>query len=308
MSVVNVDPAIQNLLDLLAAMEGPSLAEMGAEQARVMYKAIAVTGPGPDVDHVEDRTVAGDAGPIPVRVYRPAADGLLGVLVWYHGGGMVIGDLDTADGNARDLATQAGCLVVSVDYRLAPEHPYPAAADDAWTVLRWVADHAAELGGDPARLAVGGDSAGGTLAAVVAIRARDERLELRHQLLVYPITDWAAMFPSRTEIGEGYFLTKDAMDWFESCYLGDHEPHDPGASPLYADVAGVAPAHLLTAGFDPLRDEGEAYAAALDMAGVPVVDDRYPTMIHGFFSMSTVTPVAGEAVAKAARLLRDALA
>jgi acetyl esterase len=307
MTTVAVDPAIQNLLDMLAAMEGPSLQEMGPEQARQLYKAMATMEQGADVDHVEDRTVPGDGGPIPIRIYRPASDGPLGVLVWYHGGGFVIGDLDTADSNARDLAAQAGCIVVSVDYRLAPEHPFPAAADDAWTVLRWIADRAAEWGGDPDRLAVGGDSAGGNLAAVTAIRARDEGLALRHQLLVYPVIDLAATFASRTENGEGYFLTKESMEWFEGCYLGDHEPHDPMASPLYADVAGVAPAHVLTAGFDPLRDEGEAYAGALAGAGVAVVDDRYPTMIHGFFSMSSVTPIAVDAVAKAAGLVRDAL-
>ena len=288
-------------------MEGPPLAEMGPETARAMYKGMAAVGGGAEVEHVEDRTVPGDGVDIPVRIYRPAADGPLGVLVWYHGGGFVIGDLDTADATARDLAAGAGCVVVSVDYRLAPEHCFPAAADDCCAVLRWVVDHATELGGDAGRLAVGGDSAGGNLAAVAAIHARDAGIRLRHQLLVYPVTDLAATFSSRVENGEGYFLTKESMDWFEACYLGDHEPHDPAVSPLYADLAGVAPAHVLTAGFDPLRDEGEAYAGALAMAGVDVVDDRYPTMIHGFFSMSMVTPVAGEAVSKAAGLLRDAL-
>jgi acetyl esterase len=268
---------------------------------------MAATRQGPECARIEDRVVPGPAGDIPVRVYVPEGEGPCGVLVWYHGGGFVIGDLDTADATGRDLATEAGCVVVSVDYRLAPEHRYPAAADDAWAVLRWVADHAAELGGDPARLAVGGDSAGGNLAAVTAIRARDEGVALRHQLLVYPVTDQDGTFPSRVENGEGYFLTKDAMDWFQSCYLGDQDRRDPGASPHYADVAGVAPAHVLTAGFDPLRDEGEAYVEKLTAAGVPVVDDRYPTMIHGFFAMSDMTPVAGEAVTRAAAVLQAAL-
>jgi acetyl esterase len=174
-------------------------------------------------------------------------------------------------------------------------------------VLRWVADHAGELGGDPARLAVGGDSAGGNLAAVSALRARDEGLTLRHQLLVYPVTDLAGTFGSRVENGEGYFLTKEAMDWFESSYLDGRDPRHPTASPLYAEVVGVAPAHVLTAGFDPLRDEGEAYAAKLAAAGVQVVDDRYPTMVHGFFSMLDVTSVAAEAVGRAATHLRAAL-
>jgi acetyl esterase len=264
--------------------------------------------PGPAVDSVEDRTVDGDGGPIPVRIYRPASAGPLGLLVWYHGGGFVIGGIDTADATARDLTVGAGCVVVSVDYRLAPEHRFPAAPDDAWTVLRWAVDHAAELGADPGRLAVGGDSAGGTLAAVTAIRARDERVPLRHQLLVYPVTDLAGSFGSRVENGEGYLLTKDTMEWFEDCYLGDHEPHDPEVSPLYADLAGVAPAHVLTAGFDPLRDEGQAYAEALAAAGVPVLDDRYPTMVHLFLAMVGTSPVVEEALGRAAAALRDALA
>jgi acetyl esterase len=308
MSAVAVDPDLRNFLDLLAQMEGISLRDLGPELARSTYRSLATARQGPAVDHVADRTVAGEGGMIPVRTYRPASSEPLGILVWYHGGGFVIGDLDTADATARDLATRAGCVVVSVDYRLAPEHRFPAAADDAWSALRWAADSASSLGGDPGRLAVGGDSAGGNLAAVTAIRARDEGLALRHQLLVYPVIDLAAGFPSRVENGEGYFLTKDAMDWFESCYLGDHEPHDPVASPLYADVAGVAPAHVLTAGFDPLRDEGEAYAEALAGAGVEVVDDRYPTMIHGFLAMVDVTPVADTAIEAAAAHLRAALA
>jgi acetyl esterase len=303
-----VDPDIQTLLDALAAMGGPSLSEMGPDAARATFKMLSVATTGPEVAHVEDRTAPGDAGDIPLRVYRPAGDGPFGLLVWYHGGGFVIGDLDTADSTARELADRAGCVVVSVDYRLAPEHRYPAAADDAWSALVWAVEQAAELGADPQRVAVGGDSAGGNLAAVTAIRARDEGVALRHQLLVYPVTDLAATFPSRVSNGEGYFLTKDAMDWFESSYLGDHEPHDPAVSPLYADLTRLAPAHVITAGFDPLRDEGEAYAASLRTAGVEVVDDRYPTMIHGFFGMTTTTKVAGEALDRAAELLRAALA
>ena len=196
-------------------------------------------------------------------------------------------------------------MVVAVDYRLAPEHTHPAATDDAWAALRWVADHAGELGGDADRLAVGGDSAGGHLAATMALRARDEGLELRHQLLVYPVTDLAATGGSRESNGEGYFLTQDTMLWFQDSYLQDQ---DPGAvSPLEQDVVGTAPAHVVTAGFDPLRDEGEAYAEKLAAAGVPVIDDRYPTMIHGFLQMAAVTPVAAGAVDRAASALADAL-
>jgi acetyl esterase len=305
--VTTVDPDIQTLLDALAAMEGVKLSDLGPEAAREVFKALSVATPGPDVASVEDATAPGESGDVPLRVYRPAGDETVGLLVWYHGGGFVIGDLDTADSTARELCARAGCVVVSVDYRLAPEHPYPAAADDAWSALRWALDHAAELGADADRVAVGGDSAGGNLAAVAAIRARDEGVALRHQLLVYPVTDLAGSFDSRVENGEGYFLTKDAMDWFESCYLGDHEPHDPLVSPLYADLSRLAPAHVVTAGFDPLRDEGEAYAAGLRSAGVEVLDDRYPTMIHGFFGMTTTTKVAGEALDRAAEALQAAL-
>ena len=307
MTSTTVDPDIQTLLDALAAMGGVTLAEMGPEASRDMFKAMSVATTGPDIASVQDAAATGEAGDIPVRVYTPSGDGPFGLLVWYHGGGFVIGDLDTADSTARELAARAGCVVVSVDYRLAPEHRYPAAADDAWSALVWAIDQAAELGADPDRVAVGGDSAGGNLAAVTAIRARDEDVALRHQLLVYPVTDLAATFPSRVSNGEGYFLTKDSMDWFESSYLGDHEPHDPAVSPLYADVSRLAPAHVITAGFDPLRDEGEAYAASLRTAGVEVLDDRYPTMIHGFFSMTTTTKVAGEALDRAAEQLRAAL-
>jgi acetyl esterase len=304
MSTIEVDPGIQTLLDALAAMGPTSFAELGADAVRTMFKQMAFAGEPVPVASIRDDV----AGSVPVRIYRPA-DGELPVLVWFHGGGFVIGDLDTTDSAARQLAVEAGCVVVSVDYRLAPEHRYPAAADDCWAALEWVLANASSLGVDPARVAVGGDSAGGNLAAVVALRARDAGIALRHQLLVYPVTDLTASFPSRVENGEGYFLTKDAMDWFERSYLDGQDPKDPGASPLHApSLTGLAPAHVLTAGFDPLRDEGQAYAEALAAAGVDVVDDRYPTLIHGFFQMNAISPVAAEAASRAAALLGSALA
>jgi acetyl esterase len=307
MTTIEVDPGVQALLDALAAMDPVSMADIGPEAARGLFKAMAFGGEPVPVAEIGDRTIPGPAGDIPVRIYRPAA-GELPVLVWYHGGGWVIGDLDTTDTAARQLAAEGGCVVVSVDYRLAPEHAFPAAADDAWAALRWVVDHADELGVDGTRVAVGGDSAGGNLAAISALRARDEGLALRHQLLVYPVTDLTASFGSRVENGEGYFLTKDTMDWFESCYLQGQDPKAAGASPLHVgDLAGVAPAHVLTAGFDPLRDEGEAYAEALTAAGVPTVDDRYPTLVHGFFQMGGISPAAGAAAGRAASLLRRAM-
>lgn len=305
MSTIEVDPGIKALLDALAAMGGQSLRELGAPAARESFRAMQLAGEPVEVASVVDRTIPGPGGELPVRIYR-AADEPVGVLLWYHGGGWVIGDLDTADPVARALAVEAGCLVVSVDYRLAPEHAHPAAVDDAWAALEWVRANAGELGVDVARLAVGGDSAGGHLAATVAQRARDEGIALRHQLLVYPVTDLDADAGSRVSNGEGYFLTQESMVWFEECYL-QGQAAGP-ASPLDGDLAGVAPAHVLTAGFDPLRDEGEAYAAALEAAGVVVVDDRYPTMVHGFVQMGAVTPVASEAISRAAKLLADALA
>jgi acetyl esterase/lipase len=306
-TTIEVDAAIRTLLAQLEAMGGASLEQMSPTEARESYKLLAAAdGTAEEVATVADTEIAG----VPVRVYRPlgAAPGaVLPTLVWFHGGGFVIGDLDTADPTARKLANRSGSIVVSVDYRRAPEHTFPAAPEDCWAVTSAIAAGAAAAhGGDSKRLAVGGDSAGGDLAAVTAVRARDSGITLRHQLLVYPITDLRMGFPSIDENGEGYLLTKAGMRWFHDHYLAPGEAEDPMASPLLtADLTGVAPAHVLTAGFDPLRDEGDAYAAALAAAGVDVVHDRYPSMIHGFFAMGSITPVAEEAVTKAAELLAD---
>jgi acetyl esterase len=245
-------------------------------------------------------------------VYRPTGAGAapLPILVWYHGGGWVIGDLDTADTTCRKLANRSGALVVSVDYRLAPEHPAPAPAEDCWAALCWVAGAATQLGGDPSRLAVGGDSAGGNLSALLAVRARDSGGPvLRYQLLVYPATDLTMSYPSHVENGDGYMLTKEATAWFLGHYLGPNDdPKHPSLSPHHSDdLSGVAPAFILTAEFDPLRDEGEAYAARLRESGVAVDLRRYDGMIHGFFQMGGVTPVADSAVSDAASRVRAAL-
>jgi acetyl esterase len=302
---VPLDPAIKTVLDQLESVGGPALHEVSPDEARQMMKMLAtIEGEPEPVARVEDRTIAG----VPVRVYD-AASGPQPMLVWYHGGGWVIGDLDTTDGVARKLANRAGAIVVSVDYRLAPEHPYPASIDDCWAVLEWVAAKGAELGGDPARIAIGGDSAGGNLSALMAIRARDAGLSLRQQLLVYPVTDLTLSFPSIDENGEGYLLTKDSMIWFVNHYLGGADPKDPHISPYYADdLSGVAPAHIITAEFDPLRDEGEAYGERLADAGVAVDTKRYDGMIHGFYGLGAVTPVADEAIDASAASLRAAFA
>lgn len=292
---------IQTLLDQLA--DNPvDFSTISPVEMRTLMGLLAGVEVGTPVGTVEDRRIPGPRGEIPVRVYRPADGGpTRPVLVWYHGGGWVIGDLDTADATARHLCAGADAVVVSVDYGLAPEDPFPAGPDDAWAALRWVADSSDDLGGDPDRLAVGGDSAGGNLAALVAVRARDEGGPgLRHQLLVYPGTDLTMALPSIDENAEGYFLTRASMEWFRRHYLGadgEHgDPASPEVSPLFVeDLAGVAPAQVLTAEFDPLRDEGDAYAVRLAEAGVAVDHLPHPGLVHGFLGFTSFSPDAAQA-------------
>jgi acetyl esterase len=244
-----------------------------------------------------------------VRVYRPDGDDLP-VLVWYHGGGFTIGDLETADATCRQLATRGGCVVVSADYRLAPEHPFPAAVDDGWDVLTWVGQHGADIGGDTSRLAVGGDSAGGNVAAVVTHLTRDRGgPALALQVLVYPWTDLRMGHPSVEENADGYLLTRDTLAWFRNHYVGANEADvlNPLASPLLAeDLSGLPPALIITAEFDPLRDEGEEYGRRLEQAGVPVKVHRYDGMIHGFFPLVGVFDACNQAVDEAADAVRTA--
>ena len=303
-----VDPSIQVVLDSLAGSDSPDLSEMAVPDARAMMAMLTVIDGEPEpVDDVTTRAIPGPAGDIPVRIYRNAGDEPRPVLVWYHGGGWVIGDLESADPTARKLANRSGAVVVSVDYRLAPEHRFPAAVDDCWAALEWVSVNAEAIGGDATRLAVGGDSAGGNLAAVVAAKAAQEGApRLRHQLLVYPATDLTFSHPSIDTNGDGYLLTRASMLWFADHYLGETDPKDPVVSPLYADdVSGVAPATVLTAEFDPLRDEGAAYAERLTEAGVDCDHRCYAGMIHGFFGMGTITPVALESMDAACARLRS---
>jgi acetyl esterase len=299
MSAAAVDPGLQTLLDQLAAMGSAGVESVSPPEAREQYKLLFAMDGGPEeVGSVADGEIAG----VPVRTYTPKDGEPVGTLAWFHGGGWVIGDRDTADTTARKLANRAGCTVVSVDYRLAPEHPFPAAIDDCWAVVQALAADAAT-----GPLAVGGDSAGGNLAAVCAIKARDAGIRLAEQLLVYPVTDCSTESASYVENGEGKLLTAATMRWFRGHYVGDEHGADPDASPLLAaDLAGVAPAHVVTAGHDPLRDEGDAYAERLAAAGVTVDHDRYPTMIHGFIALSMVTPTTDEALDKAGKLLRTA--
>jgi acetyl esterase len=236
------------------------------------------------VHAVEDH----DAGGVPVRVYRPSSDPDLPIFVVFHGGGWVIGSVEQYDGIARWLANASGAVVVSVDYRLAPEHPYPAPLDDCWQALQWTASHAADIGGDGTRIAVGGDSAGGNLAAVCALLARDAGgPALALQVLVYPVCDIDFETASYAANGEGYLLDTDQMHWFFDCYTAGHvDPADWHVSPLHApDLGGVAPAVILTAEYDPLRDEGEAYADRLRAAGVAVEYRCFEGLIHSFFGL-----------------------
>ena len=299
-----LDPVIASVLDMMAASGAKGMASGTPEQAREGFRAMTVGLRDPatlaQVGDVSARTVPGPAGEVPVRVYRPLTEGPHPTIAFFHGGGYVIGDLDTHDDHARLLCRDVDAVVVSVDYRLAPEAPFPAGLEDCVAAYRWVVQHAADLGGDVTRLAVAGDSAGGNLSAATAVAARDAGLPLAAQLLIYPGVDFVDSedHPSRTENAEGYFLTAEDMAWFGEHYLQGGPREDPRASVLRADLTGVAPAVVGTAEYDPLRDEGEAYAAALDKAGVRVVQHRYPGLIHGFFGLGPISPACAEAAAE----------
>jgi acetyl esterase len=308
---VPLHPQVKALLDGLAQAGGPRMADVSAEEARTLFKGLTALDQPEEVTRVDDRLVPGPVD-VPVRVYTPAS--AVGteapLLLWLHGGGWVIGDLDTADATARALANRSGAVVVSVDYRLAPEHRAPAALDDALVALTWAVENAELLGVDAGKVAVGGDSAGGNLAAALCLRVRDEfGPDIDFQLLVYPITDCTLSHPSVDENAEGYFLTKDTMVWFLGHYLGTVDAKDPSVSPIYAEsLAGLPPALVITAEFDPLRDEGESYAAKMREAGVPVECVRYDGQIHGFVGLAALLEDGMHALDRAGFALRAALA
>jgi acetyl esterase len=299
-----LDPAVAALLEQMP----PVAADRSVEEMRSLSAGGALlAGTGDPSVTTVDRTIPGPAGEIPVRVYTPPGEGgPRPLVVFYHGGGWVICGLDSHDPVCRDLAAGTGAVVLSVDYRLAPEHPFPAAVDDAWAALQWAHDHAGDLGADGTRLAVAGDSAGGNLAAVMALMARDQHIALRFQLLVYPATDFSQRRPSVKENGEGFMLTEASMDWFEGHYAPDRA--DWRASPMLArDHQGVAAAMVLTCEYDPLRDDGMDYAATLEKAGVAVSARCYEGMIHGAFSMISAVPRAQALMDDACAALRQAL-
>jgi acetyl esterase len=305
-----LDPQIQAYLDQMAAMNMPPIHTMTPEQVRMgIAMQLAMESIEPEqVASVENRTIPGPAGEIPVRIYTPQGNGPFPALVFFHGGGWVICNLDTHDGICRSLANGAGCVVVSVDYRLAPEHKFPAAPEDCYAATQWVAQNAAELNVDASNVAIGGDSAGGNLTAVVAQMARDRGgPHLVFQLLIYPATDFRMNTPSIEENATGYFLTKDDMIWFTNHYLNSEEDKtNPLASPLLAsDLSGLPPALIITAQYDPLRDEGELYGQKLREAGVPVTISRYEGVIHGFFG-SIPSDRGKQAEAEASAALRVA--
>jgi acetyl esterase/lipase len=307
-----LDPQAQALLAVIAAPGMPPLHAQSVADARAAVLAFAQLGGEPEpVSQIEDRQLPGPDGAIPVRIYTPAGSGPLPVLVFFHGGGWVLCNLDTHDPVCRSLANAAGCVVVSVDYRLAPEARFPAAADDCYAATQWAMGNAHLINGDAKRVAVGGDSAGGNLAAVVALMARDRGAAAPiFQLLVYPVTDHLPDTPSSRENRDGYFLTGDDMVWFWSHYLSNEsDAANPYACPLRAkSLAGLPPALVITAEFDPLRDEGEMYAARLREAGVKAGSVRYDGMIHGFFSMAGFLEQGRNALALAAAELRSVFA
>ncbi|MEQ9520742.1 MAG: alpha/beta hydrolase [Parvibaculum sp.] len=306
-----LDPQVKGLLEMLAEAGGTPISQMAPEGARAMYAAMK-DAYEVSIGKVEDQVIAGPGGDLPVRLYTPVAagGGALPALVFFHGGGWVIGDLDTHDALCRTLANESGCKVVAVDYRLAPEHRCPAAAEDAYAAVAWVEEKGSSLGIDVNAIGVAGDSAGGNLAAVVCQMAKAKKgPQIRHQLLIYPVTDTKTDTASYQAFGEGFFLEKQTMDWFIDHYVGpDGDPTDPVVAPLNAeDLSGLPEAYVVTAGHDVLKSEGAAYAERLKEAGVAVTYVDCPGMIHGFFNLQAMVDEARVAVAQAAKAVGKAL-
>ena len=305
-----LDPQVALLIQ--AEANTPAMHTLSVEEARRLAQLPIATmnGEKEHIKSVEDRRIPGLEGSIPIRIYTPEGEEPLPVLVYFHGGGWVLCNLDTHDSICRSLANLVGCIVVSVDYRLAPEHRYPAAVEDCYAATCWVAENANAIGGDPTHIAVGGDSAGGNLAAVVTLIVRDKNSpSILFQLLIYPVTDYYLPgTASYSENQEGYLLTRNDMIWYFGHYLSNqNEAQDPHVSPLKApDLSNLPPAMVITAEFDLLRDEGEAYAQRLQEAGVPVMLKRYNGLIHGLFGKDDGIDQAVQAQIDAANALREA--
>jgi acetyl esterase len=302
---MELHPQAQAVLEHIASLGHPPITEVSPPEAREIRRAHLQPS---TIELHEIRDV--DAGGTRARLYRPSGDEDLGLLVYFHGGGWVVGDLVTHDSTCRALAAESGHAVLAVDYRLAPEHPFPAALDDALATTRWASMHTDELGCAPGRLAIGGDSAGGNLAAAVS---QQGVVPLRFQLLVYPVTDARCNTTSYRAFADGPYLTRASMDWYIAHYLsgGDGAPDDPRVSPLLAgeDALAKSPAtHVVTVEMDVLRDEGETYAARLESAGVPTTLRRYEGMFHGFFALPEAIDAGRDAVTEAGLDLRQALA
>jgi acetyl esterase len=311
---VTLDPDAAAVFKAFQEAGRPPYETVSPAEARELYlKGRVVTNPEPpELQSVAPLAIPAPHGPIPARIYTPKtlrkANGLAPVLVFFHGGGWVIGDLDSHDVVCRKLADEGQLLVISVDYRLAPEHKFPAAVDDAITATKWIADNSKQLGIDPSRLMVGGDSAGGNLAAVVAIAARDgDGPAIAGQVLIYPAVDFAMTHPSHSEPETSILLTHSVIKWFRDHYLnGTADVHDWRASPARArTLIGLPPAYVLTAGADPLRDEGDEYAHRLKEAGVPVTHRTFPGQFHGFFTMGKLLQQANVAAGEIGAWLRS---
>ncbi|MBP0621542.1 alpha/beta hydrolase [Cupriavidus consociatus] len=306
-----LDPQARAMLDAMAAMPSPDFSTLRAADYRAALAAMPGFAPGDAISAQHDLTMDGAAGPLRARLYRPDDSAALPLVIYFHGGGFVLCGLDSHDNICRSLAHRSGALVLSVDYRLAPEARFPAAAVDAVAAVRWAAAHAAQLGADPTRIAVAGDSAGGNLAAVACQQLRGSGIALRHQLLLYPYldcTDAATGSASYRECATGYFLSAAELDWYRAQYLANPaDAADVRASPLrQRDLHGLPSATIITAEFDPLRDQGEAYGEALQRAGNSATVRRWPGQLHGFASMQGMIDAASHALDAAAAALVQA--
>jgi len=298
-----LNPILKKLIEDMAAISAPAIMDLPPTEGRAMYRSMQDGATRVAIAQVRDELVEN----IPIRIYTPTLGEKLPCLVYFHGGGWVIGDLETHDAVCRKIANEAHCMVIAVDYRLAPEHPFPAPLEDCLKVTQWVIDQSEEL--NVSDIAVGGDSAGGNLATCVCLKLREGKYKdaIAHQILIYPVTDALMDSESYSDNAEGYFLTRDTMRWFWACYIGERDKKDVDYSPLHeTNLQALPSATVITAEFDPLRDEGEDYARKLQSAGVSVHSKRYDGLIHGFISMSDILEEAQDAIELVASNLRAA--